>query len=132
MRRLPSFHSAAGRIGLIEWAEPVIFDRLLIAYQARLGGGADTLAMTRLHGRVWRALISGDELNFVRFRSELIAAIARLGLDLADLAQTDAQTMSELLAIVLARFQRSERSATSYYLALIELGERLTQRSDAA
>jgi hypothetical protein len=132
MRRLPSFHSAAGRIGLIEWAEPVIFDRLLIAYRERLGEGASALAMARLHGRMWRALIVGDEPNFVQIRSELIAAIGRLGLDLIDLAQTDAQTMSELLEIVLARFQRSERSATSYHLALIELGERLTRRGDAA
>jgi hypothetical protein len=132
MRGLPSFYSAEGRRGLIEWAEPVIFDRLLFAYRARLGEGADALAMARLHGRVWRALIAGDEANFARFRSELIGAVERLGLDVVDLAQADAQTMAELLEIVLARFQRSERSATSYHLALIELGEKLTTRGGAA
>ena len=132
MRGLTSFHSAEGRRGLLEWAEPVIFDRLLIAYRARLGGGGEALAMARLHGRVWRALIAGDEPNFVRFRGELTTALERLGLGLVDVAQADAQTMAELLEIIRARFQRSERAATSYHFALVELGERLSARSDAA
>jgi hypothetical protein len=128
---LRSLQSADGRLGLLEWAEPVIFDRLLIVYRRRLGEGADTRAMARLHGRVWRALIAGDEPSFVQSRYELIGALDRRGLDALDLAQADAQTMAELLAIVLARFKRSERLATSYHHALIEVGERLTRRRGA-
>ena len=123
-----SLQSAEGRRGLLEWAEPVIFDRLIIVYRRRLGEGADALTMARLHGRVWRALIAGDEPNFVQSRYELIGALDRRGLDAVDLAQADAQTMAELLAIVLARFKRSERVASSYHHALIEVGERLTHR----
>lgn len=126
-----SLKSVDGRRGLLEWAEPVIFDRLLLAYRRRLGEGDDSLMMARLHGRVWRALIAGDELNFVRVRYELIAAHDRFGLDALDLAQADAQTMAELLAIVLARFKRSDRAAMSYHHALIEVGERLTRRGRA-
>jgi hypothetical protein len=128
---LRSLKSADGRRGLLEWAEPVIFDRLLVVYRRRLGEGDDALMMARLHGRVWRALIAGDEPDFVRFRYQLIAALDRRGLDAVDLAQADAQTMAELLAIVLARFKRSERVAVSYHHALIEVGERLTRRRGA-
>jgi hypothetical protein len=40
--------------------------------------------------------------------------------------------MAELLDIVVTRFQRSERVATSYRLALFELAERLVARHEVA
>jgi hypothetical protein len=122
---LRTLDSADGRLGLLEWAEPVIFDRLRDAYQQRLGAGAEANRLTRLHCRVWRALIAGDEANYERLRTELIAAIARNGVDVACLSHGDAQTMAELLDIVVTRFQRSERVASSYRQALLELAERL-------
>ena len=39
--------------------------------------------------------------------------------------------MAELLDIVVARFQRCEREASSYRLALLELAERLVARREA-
>ena len=42
--RLRSLDSADGRRGLLEWAEPVIYDRLRDAYQRRLGAGAEASA----------------------------------------------------------------------------------------
>jgi hypothetical protein len=130
--RLRSLDSAEGRRGLLEWAEPVIFDRLRDTYQRRLGAGADSIRLARLHCRVWRALIVGDEANYEGLRTELIAAVARGGLDVACLGRGDAAAMTELLDIVVSRFQRSERAASSYRLALLELAERLTARSEPA
>jgi len=124
--------SADGRRGLLEWAEPVIYDRLRDVYQQRLGAGANAIGLARLHCRVWRALIAGDEANYERLRTELIAAVARSGLEVACLSRGDAQTMAELLDIVVTRFQRSERDASSYRLALLELAERLVARREVA
>ena len=124
--------SADGRRGLLEWAEPVIYDRLRDAYQRRLGAGGDALALARLHCRVWRALIAGNEANYEGLRTELVAAAARCGLEVACLGRGDADTMVELLDIVVMRFRRSERQASSYRLALFELAERLVVRREIA
>ena len=130
--RLRSLDSAEGRRGLLEWAEPVIYDRLRDAYQRRLGANADSTRLAHLHSRVWRALIAGDETNYQGLRTELIAAVARSGVEVACLSRGDAETMAELLDIVVARFQRSGRAASSYRLALLELAERLVARSEVA
>jgi hypothetical protein len=129
---LQSLDSADGRRGLLEWAEPVIYDRLRDAYQRQLGAGADACGLARLHCRVWRALIAGDEANYEGLRMELIAAVERSGLERACLGRGDAQAMAELLDIVVTRFQRSEREASSYRLALLELAERLVARREVA
>jgi hypothetical protein len=129
--RVRILDSADGRRGLLEWAEPVIYDRLCDAYLRSLGAGVDAFRLARLHGRVWRALIAGDDANYERLRMELIAAVAGGGLDIAALGRADAQTLAELLDIVAMRFQRSERAASSYRLALLELAERLVARGAA-
>jgi hypothetical protein len=132
MKTLRNFDASDGRRGLLEWAEPVIFDRLRDAYRRRLANEDDGWALARLHCRVWRALIAGDIARFERLRGDLVVALRRRGLDLASLAEADAQTMAELLEIVIARFQRSERVAKGYHLALIELGARLAPAGEAA
>jgi len=130
--RLRTSDSADGRHGLLEWAEPVIYDRLRDVYQQRLGAGANAIGLARLHCRVWRALIAGDEANYECLRAELVAAVTRGGLEVACLDRGDAETMVELLDIVVARFQRSERQASSYRLALFEFAERLAARREVA
>ncbi len=127
-----NFDARDGLLGLLEWSEPVIFDRLRVAYRKRLADEGGAWALARLHCRVWRALIAGDLDKFERLRGELVVALERHGLDLDSLAEADAQTMSELLDIVIARFQRSERIARGYHLALIELAGRLTPAGWAA
>ncbi len=122
-----SFDAKDGRLGLLEWADPVIFDRLRHAYRRRIADADATLALARLHCRVWRALIAGDTARYERLRGELLVAIRRRGLDLDSLVEADAQTLGELLEIVIARFQRSERVAKAYHLALMELAVQLTR-----
>ncbi len=130
--QLRDFDAADGRRGLLEWAEPVIHDRLREAYQLRLGAGADATRLARLHGQVWLGLIAGDEANYERLRTELIGAVARIGLEVAILGRADALTLAELLDIVVLRFQRSERATVTYGVALREVAERLVARRRAA
>ena len=127
-----SFDAKDGRLELLEWSEPVIFDQLREAYRRRLADEDAGSMLARLHCRVWRALIAGDMSKFERLRGELVVAIGRRGLKLDSLVDADAQTMVELLEIVFARFQRSKRVAKGYYLALIELAAHLTPASRAA
>jgi hypothetical protein len=129
---LRSFDARDGRLGLLEWSEPVIFDRLRDAYRRRVADGEAGWALARLHCRVWRALIAGDMSKFEHLRGELAVAIVQCGLRLDSLAEADAQIISELLEIVIARFQRSERVAKGYHLALIELAGRLAPALRAA
>jgi len=117
--------AAEGLSGLLEWSAPVIFDRLRDAYCRRLSDFTVSWRLARLHARVWRALISGDMLEFEALRAELVGALAEQGLDLDCLAEADAQTITELVEIVIARFHRSQRLATGYHLALIELAGRI-------
>jgi hypothetical protein len=132
MGTLRSFDVKDGRLGLLEWSEPVIFDRLRNAYRQRVADERAGWSLARLHCRVWRVLIAGDMEKFGRLRAELVAALDQHGLDLDSLAEADAETMAELVEIVIARFQRSERVAKGYHLALMDLARRLTLADRAA
>ena len=122
---------AEGLFGLMQWSEPVIFDRLRDAYGRRVGDTTVARQLARLHARVWRALISSETDSFQKLRGELIAALAEQGLDLECLADADSGTMTELLEIVIARFRRSQRVAKGYHLALMALAGRLTMAQAA-
>jgi hypothetical protein len=122
---------AEGLSGLMQWSEPVIFDRLRDAYGRKVGDPLIAGRLARLHARVWRALISGETDRFQTLRGELIGALAEQGLDLACLADADSGTMTELLEIVIARFRRSQRLAKGYHLALMSLAGRLNMAQAA-
>jgi hypothetical protein len=132
MEILRNFDMKDGRLGLLEWSEPVIFDRLRDAYRRRIADERAGWTLARLHCRVWRVLIAGEMDKFERLRAELVVALAQHGLNLDSLAEADAQTMAELVEIVIARFQRSQRIAKGYHLALMDLARRLTLAGRAA
>jgi hypothetical protein len=117
---------------LLEWAEPVTYDRLRDACQMRLGAGDDAVPLARLHCRAWRRLIAGDEANCQRLRTERLAAIAHGGLEVAWRSRGDAGAMAELLDIVAMRFQHCRREASRCRLALFELAERLVAHRELA
>jgi len=121
-----------GLTGLLQWSDPVIFDRLRDAYGQRIGEMAVVWRLARLHSRVWRALIEGDMNKFETQRFLLVAALSEQGLDLDCLAEVDARTMQELVEIVVARFHRSQRLSTGYHLALLQLAGRLTPQQARA
>jgi hypothetical protein len=123
--------AAAGLSGFLEWSEPVIYDRLVDAYQERLGRGSSPWGLARMHARTWRALMAGDMMKYVALRRDLIAALAECHLDLDDLAKADAQILVELLEVVMGRYQRSMSTAKSYHLALIALAAQLAPQAQA-
>ena len=127
-----SADAALGLSGFLEWSEPVIFDRLVEAYQVRLGFGPIPRKLARLHARTWRALILGDMSKYDALRWDLVEALDECPLDLEDLADADAQILDELLDIVMLRYQRSMRTAKGYHLALIALAGRLAPPLRAA
>jgi hypothetical protein len=121
-----------GLSGFLEWSDPVIFDRLLDAYQSRIGVGALPRKLARLHARAWRELISGDMAKFEARRWDLVDALEECRLDLDDVADADADILVELLDVVMTRYQRSMRTAKAYHLALIALAGRLAPPMRAA
>ena len=129
---MPLTDSSEGFSGLKEWSEPLIFDRLNAAYCKLLEDEALAGSMSRLHARVWRALIAGDMVAFEALREALVAALDHARLTLDHLADVDAEIMLELLDVVVSRYNRSHRTAMTYHLALMELAGRLGPAARAA
>ncbi len=119
-------NAADGFSGLLEWADPIIFDRMLEAYGAHSSDLKTVWRLARLHARVWRSLIEGDMKNFELRRADLVEALAQENLDLDRVADADARTLRELLSVVVDRFHRMPRVSMNYHLALLDLAGRLT------
>jgi hypothetical protein len=116
-------------VDLSEWSSPIIFDRLLEAYQFRLGdelGDGPTIRLLAfLHCQVWQALIGWDLTKFRVLQHNLRSMLLRRNLSLNVLEMVDADIMSELLAIVMMRYRRSMDDSMSYHLALIKIAGHL-------
>ncbi len=121
---MPLTDSSEGFSGLQQWSEPLIFDRLLAAYRGLLTDDPVARDLSRLHARVWRALICGDT-DFERLREALVSALDQAGLRRRHLVEVDAEIVIELLEVVVSRCRRSPRAARTYHLALMELAARL-------
>jgi hypothetical protein len=132
VKALQDFGAEDGRLGMLEWSEPVIFDRLRDTYGDYVAEEEWVWRLARQHCRVWRALIAGDMTKFEDLRLELGAMLQALGLNLACVAAADAGALAELNEIVNARFQRCSRLAKGYRLALIELAKGLAPAGRAA
>jgi hypothetical protein len=114
-----------GFSGLMQWSEPVIYDRLIAAYWKLIPDRELARDLTRLHARVWRTLIAADMEGFEELRETLVGTLEPCGLTLDHLAEVDGEIMIELLDVVMARYKSSHRTARAYHLALIELAGRL-------
>jgi hypothetical protein len=121
-----------GFSGLQQWSEPLIFDRLFSVYSRLLSDDQLARGLSRLHARVWRALIAGDMSSFATHRETLVSALERCSLTLNHLAEVDAEIMIELLDVVISRYNRSQRTAKAYHLALMQLAGRLGPSRAAA
>lgn len=122
---MPSADPSEGFSGLRQWSEPVIYDRLVAAYYKLIDDRELARSLTRLHARVWRALIGGDMEDFEELRETLVGALEPCDLTLDHLAEVDGEIMTELLDVVMARYKSSHRTARAYHLALMELAGRL-------
>jgi hypothetical protein len=122
---MPWADLSEGFSGLKQWSEPVIYDRLIAAYRKLISDRELARDLTRLHARVWRALIRGDMAEFEGMREALIGALQPCSLTLDHLAEVDGEIMIELLDVVMARYKSSHRTARAYHIALMELAGRL-------
>ena len=113
-----------GFSGLQQWSDPIIYDRLIGAYWKLISDRELARSLTRLHARVWRALIAGEMEDFEDLRDTLVGALDPCGLTLDHLAEVDGEIMTELLDVVMARYNRSHRTARAYHLALMALAGR--------
>lgn len=127
--RAMTANAADGYSGLLEWADPIIFDRMLEAYGAHVSELKTVWRLARLHARVWRALIEGDLKAFDMRRADLVEALAGEDLDLDCVADADARTLRELLSVVVDRFHRNPRVSMGYHLALLDLAGRLSPKN---
>jgi hypothetical protein len=116
---MPSADLSEGFSGLKQWSEPVIYDRLIAAYFKLISDRELARSLTRVHARVWRALIGGDMEGFEELRESLVGALEPCSLTLDHLAQVDGEIMIELLDVVMARYKSSNRTARAYHIALI-------------
>ena len=57
-------NAADGYAGLLQWSDPIIFDRMLEAYGASVSDLKVVWRLARLHARVWGAMIEGDFAGF--------------------------------------------------------------------
>jgi hypothetical protein len=70
-------------------------------------------------------LITGDLGAFEALRETLVSALDHCTLTLNQLAEVDGEIMIELLDVVISRYNRSQRTARAYHLALMQLAGRL-------
>jgi hypothetical protein len=116
---------ADGYAGLLQWSDPIIFDRMLEAYGASVSDLKVVWRLARLHSRVWRAMIEGDFRAVDNRRGELINALEQEDVELDTVADADSRTLRELLTVVVDRFHRMPRVSLSYHMALLELAGRV-------
>jgi hypothetical protein len=121
--------AAEGFSGLLEWADPIIFDRVLEAYGADNSDMKLVWRLARAHARVWRALIEGDLDAFELRRRELTQALENDEIDHDRIAEADGRVLRELLSVVIDRFHRAPRMSMSYHLALLDIARRLMSMS---
>ena len=118
-------NAADGYAGLLEWADPLIFDRMLEAYGARVSDLKVVWRLARLHARVWRSLVEGDFRAYESRRIDLVDALEQEDVDIDVVAEADGRVLRELLTVVVDRFHRTPRVSMNYHLALLELAGRL-------
>jgi len=105
---------------LIEWAEPVIADRVFDRYRIAAGGGGDKLdGLAAQHRKLWRSVLLDQDASVSLSRKELLRLGRMAGLSPSFVDAVDQDIIEELLEIVLSRYQASRTSAKRFSLILM-------------
>lgn len=110
---------------LFGWTSAATLTRLQNAYAARLIEPKGAWRLALVHLRVWRALIDGDPKAFESERAKLVEQLEAEGLALDDFADEDMQTLSELLELVITRFQNSPSLLREFHTALLAISRQV-------
>jgi hypothetical protein len=84
---MPWADLSEGLSGLRRWSKPVIYDRLIAASRKLISDHELARNLTRLHARVWHALIRGDMAEFEEMRETLVGALEPCDLTLDHLGR---------------------------------------------
>ncbi len=108
----------------IEWAEPIIADRVFDFYSvATEEREADAMAVR--HCQLWRSVILAQSASVAVSRKDLRRLGTALGLPLAFMDAVDQEVMEELLDVVLTRYGASRSKSKRFSLILMAVANDL-------
>ncbi len=111
-------HRASDGRDLIEWAEPVIADRVREFYSFAVPGReAQTLALE--HRQVWRSLLLAKPVPLDRSRRQLRRLGEEAGLPAGFADALDLEIVEELFDIVLLRYRASRDQVRRFSFILM-------------
>ena len=111
---------------LMNWAEPVIADRILDGYRSLQLAPEITRVLSGQHRRLWRAILLDRRGVMDDLRQELLQDLANADVD-SDLADgIDQSVVEELIDIVLKRFRFSGERVKGFSMILLGAASHLS------
>jgi hypothetical protein len=111
---------------LMNWAEPIIADRILDGYRRVVASDTDARYLSGQHRRLWRAILLEKRSILALLRQELDEDLLKAGLD-RDVADViDQGVIEELIDIVLKRFRASSERVKGFSMVLLGAASHLS------
>ena len=104
---------------LMNWAEPIIADRILDGYRRVVESDADARYLSGQHRRLWRAILLEKRSILEILRQELCDDLIKAGLDRDVGDVIDHGVIEELIDIVLKRFRSSNERIKGFSMVLL-------------
>ena len=101
------------------WAEPIIVDRALEAYDVGLSNRVASNIMARKHCRMWRAVIQDQPRDVQGASEELQQTGAKFGVEAQVIDDVNAAVLEELVDVVLCRYRSSRSAARTFSMVLM-------------
>lgn len=101
------------------WAEPIIVDRAVEAYDVGLDNKVASNIMARKHCRLWRAVIQDQPGDLPSASSELRLAGEKFGIDPKVVDEINSAVLEELVDVVLCRYRSSRTAARTFSMVLM-------------
>ena len=101
------------------WAEPIIVDRALEAYDVGLSNRVASNILARKHCRLWRAVIQDQPGDVEGVSGELRQTGEKFGVDRRVIDEVNNTVLEELVDIVLCRYRSSRHAARTFSMVLM-------------
>ena len=111
---------------LVNWAEPVIADRIFDSYGEHDTGAETARYLAGQHRRLWRAILLQKQSIVTVLQRELQCELARAGLDPDVRYAIDQSVIEELIDIVLKRFRSSSGRVKGFSMILLGAASELS------
>jgi hypothetical protein len=100
--------------GSFGWAEPLICEQVLSAYNQTVDGSTRLNRLVAVHTMMWLSLIDGDESGFDSRRGELARLASEARLSPTEIDRANRAVLLELVLVVVTRFRNSDRVRLRY------------------